>query len=466
MLMLRPAFAVALIWLAVVATRTARADDEEAPIKITLHPAAVSQPALKHRLLPQVKDRMPGNAAVYYGKVKSEQNKLFGDRPLWEKIYAWTEMPIEELRREKPELNIDTPIYYLEQGAMCDSCDWQLPIRREPFYSILLPEIQEARSLARLLIVKARLAIAAGDFDAALEHLQTSYALARNVAHGETLINGLVGLAIAGVKATQIRDLVQQPGAPNLFWTLTELPDPLIDFRAGIEAEVGAIEMAIPELKDLESDDRTPEQWQATLQKLWKMVHAFSDKPEWQQSPAYLMAMAVKNYPAAKQGLIDRGMAAEAVERMSVAQVILIDALHLHHQVSDDVSPWFYVPWPQGKAGMSAAYQRADAIYTAQRETIPLSQLFMPGLQACRQAQVRTQRDHAALRVLEALRIYGAAHEGRLPELLSEIADLPVPHDPVTGEPFVYRREGDGAVLESLGLSASPLRYEIQMVRP
>jgi hypothetical protein len=52
----------------------------------------------------------------------------------------------------------------------------------------------------------------------------------------------------------------------------------------------------------------------------------------------------------------------------------------------------------------------------------------------------------ALLRHVEALRLYAAEHDGKLPEKLSDI-DVPLPVDPFTGKSFVYKVEGETAHL-------------------
>ncbi len=72
----------------------------------------------------------------------------------------------------------------------------------------------------------------------------------------------------------------------------------------------------------------------------------------------------------------------------------------------------------------------------------------------------------AALRVIESLRMYAAEHGGGLPKKLDEITAVPVPPNPATGKPFVYRLDGPTAVLElppSDGLYSGNRRYEIQI---
>ena len=58
-------------------------------------------------------------------------------------------------------------------------------------------------------------------------------------------------------------------------------------------------------------------------------------------------------------------------------------------------------------------------------------------------------RNLFALRVIEALRIYAASHDGRLPDKLDDVKEVPIPNDPGTGKPFEYSRDGDTATLIS-----------------
>jgi len=51
---------------------------------------------------------------------------------------------------------------------------------------------------------------------------------------------------------------------------------------------------------------------------------------------------------------------------------------------------------------------------------------------------------------VEALRDYAARHDGRPPDRLEQIADLPVPPDPATGKPFDYAVQGQVVRLDAL----------------
>ncbi len=45
-------------------------------------------------------------------------------------------------------------------------------------------------------------------------------------------------------------ELIAQPGAPNLYWALSSLPSPVIDFRHEIDNERKLCENMIPELAE------------------------------------------------------------------------------------------------------------------------------------------------------------------------------------------------------------------------
>ena len=99
----------------------------------------------------------------------------------------------------------------------------------------------------------------------------------------------------------------------------------------------------------------------------------------------------------------------------------------------------------------------------------PLS-LFVsmtPAIQSVMTSRLRIDRHVAALRVIEALRLHAAAHDGKLPESLDQITEVPVPKDPATGEPFIYRAADDAAILHGVRAELPPpgISYRIT-IRP
>src|SRR5207302_1347117 len=78
---------------------------------------------------------------------------------------------------------------------------------------------------------------AAGNFDGARHTLKTFFGLGRTMEAHPTLIGQLVGVAICTIAVNAVEEFVQQPGAPNLFWALTDFPTPLLSLRLGLEGE-------------------------------------------------------------------------------------------------------------------------------------------------------------------------------------------------------------------------------------
>jgi hypothetical protein len=445
--------------------RRAAEDEDKAPtVKLVLHPAVEPRPALQYQLLPSVLDQRPGNAAVLYGKVTAEQQAFFGDKDLWEKIPEWNDTPLEDFPKDEAEGALQGSHFkILDRAARCQYIDWQLPLREQPFYQILLPELSQTRNFGRMLGAKARLKIAQGEFDEAVHTFQTGYAMAKHVGQGQTLIHGLVGIAISKTISKQVETFIQQPDAPNLYWALTNLHDPLIDMRPGIEAEWAMIYLSYPELRDLDQQDYTPEEWRKRLNDLTETVFEFTGDGAPVGHEVLTTALALKGYPVARQGLIDRGYAAINVDAMPVPKVVLLYTMQTYEELRDDMFKWFAVPYPQAKDDLDRAESQLKP--NLRREVIPFASILLPAIKAAHFAGARGQRTVAVLRVVEAIRLHGAAYDGKLPDKLSDVTTVPIPLDPTTGEPFIYQRNGDTALLESPGGSHRGLRYEITFAK-
>src|SRR5205823_1857459 len=71
---------------------------------------------------------------------------------------------------------------------------------------------------------------------------------------------------------------------------------------------------------------------------------------------------------------------------------------------------------------------------------------LLPSLLDCRRTQARLEQRLGLFRGVEAIRLYAADHDGRLPGKLDDI-HWPLPADPFTGKPFSYAVEGETASL-------------------
>ena len=448
-------------------------------VKITLHPMAAPRPVLKYQLLPHFLDRRPGNAAVLWNRIPAERTAFFtelykegGD---WDKFEAWMQIPLGDPREKQLRSKIDRTLgdsqlfRDMDRAARFESCDWQFPIREGNPIAMLIPEVQQTRTFSRLLAAKARLEIAEGRYGQAVETMQTCFSLARHVAKGQTLVNGLVGIAIAGNMTNQIEQWVQRPDAPNLYWALTTLPRPLVDLGPAFEAESSFFDLQFPGLRDLETKDADAEQWRALLEKTvagWMEIVPMTggNGAVFPAHRTMITAFAVQAYPVARQYLIDHGRSAAEVDAMPVAKAVLLCAVETFHVLADEEFKLMLLPYQEAEPFFDGIDRELKKTRGELSEVIPFATLLLPALKAAKSSEARMGLIVARLRIFEALRIYAAGHDGKLPDRLDEITELPIPRNPFDDLPFDYHRDGNHAVLDCRhGPPGMPWRYEITM---
>jgi hypothetical protein len=300
--------------------------------------------------------------------------------------------------------------------------------------------------------------------------MQTCFALSRHVARGETLVNGLVGIAIAGNAANQIEQMIQQPDAPNLYWALTTLPRPLIDLATGFEAESSFFDLQFAGLRDLETKNADAEQWRALLEKTvagWMEIAPMAGGgPGFPANQAAITAFAVQGYPVARQYLIDHGRSAAEVDKMPVAKAILLCVVETFHEIADEEYKLMLLPYVEAEPFFDRVERKLKETKGEVREIIPFATLLLPALKAAKTSEAKMGLILARLRIFEALRLYAAGHDGNLPDRLEEITEVPIPRNPFDDLPFDYHRDGNHAVLDCKhGPPGLPWRFEITMQR-
>lgn len=458
---------IVIIFAFLISASTRFGRSEEVPtVELKIYPAAVPKPALNYELLPKFIDRFPGNAAVFYGKVTAEEDGVFQNEELLSQWENWRTISVEDLRLQQ----LDMPLYnigtLLRKAACCETCDWQLPVREGFYHGMRLPEVQELRNFARILATRVRILIAQEELDEAITTFQTGFALGRHTAEGETIVNGLVGIAISELMTEQLFEFVQQPEAPNLYWALTMLPRPLIDLRKGVEAEIYSFS-SFPEVRKLDVA-KSPQEWKESLQRFWKDIYWVLEgsSPAPEGSPDSLTQSSLKEYPVAKQALIERGMDPEAVAAMPESQVVLTYVVRTFEDARDNYVKWWFASDLLSGSGLAVEKMTKAAQLSAQQERIlgPLSQFSFPMNALQRLASL--DRKIAILRIVEALRLYAASHEDRLPKALNDVDEVVIPVDPVSGRPFDYQLVGDVATLKVSPVQDQPTTYEIQLARP
>ncbi len=358
-------------------------------------------------------------------------------------------------------------------AARRQTATWDLPLADEGI-ATLLPEIQEVRTLARLMSLEVRLAILDGDFAAASLGLESMYTMGRQVGSSGTLISMLVGLAVEGVASAEFEHWITHSGSPNAYWALTCLPGSMTDLAGGIESEDLWIEGSIPYANLLGTAILTPEQLEhlahavgALMELEWLdggfRVEFNSGKTQDVRVPAgvVLMPLVLRGYPVCKRQLIDSGMDRTLVEAMQPTQVVMLRSIQVYREMLDEMVIWGRHMPVEARRALGQIDERFHDL--AHRPEAVLANLMLPAITAASRAVVRGDQKLAMLRVIEALRLYAAAHEGRLPTALDQITAVPVPLDPATNRPFDYRLDGDTAVLRSaeMGIVIPDTQFEI-----
>ena len=450
--------AAPVLFLLAAVAPFARADTKPGdPIRIAVSPAAAPKPSLKYRLIPDSRDRTPGNAAtLYYRAMASFTENPAGLKEIREDYWnEWQQTPLKELPKEQVSEKLGYAhnlLHELGVAAHCKDCDWQLDNRPEGI-GLLLPEVQSFRSVANVLAVKARYEIAQGNTDGALDTLRIGYALGYHLGRGPTLIHVLVGAAVVRLMDNQLDTLLQQPDAPNLYWALAELPRPFLDPQAAIAQDGRMLDNMFP-FQRLDGPPMSPEEVAAFLAKLRKSLDDFGvARPTELQRIAQALFL-VQAYGEARRRLLARGKySEEQIQEMPSFQVVALDAILEYHDAYDEAAKWTRLPNGVHQPGFQkASEQFGEAVAR-------LDRLFfhnlLTGLSGGRNADFlakvceavgRTDRRFAALQCVEALRMY-AAQNGKWPASLEDVTDAPPPNDPVTGKPFEYRVQENKAVI-------------------
>ncbi|HNS22831.1 MAG TPA: hypothetical protein PKH24_20195 [Sedimentisphaerales bacterium] len=455
--------AVATILLA-VSTPPARSQDAGnrpkdtiRTVQLQVDPCPVPARALAWRLETPYLEQRAGDGVTLYQTAVSLAAQVQSKWPDIDehKLDAWIESPVDQLPQQEVRRALkmfDQAVHYLDLAGRSERCTWEYPIREEGL-RCATPDWSGYRMLSRVLALEVRLQAADGDFQGAIQTLRIMLAMAKDVGNGPLSLQNAVGYGLAGRAIQEIESFVQKPGAPNLYWALTSLPSPLIDMRLSLQAESGAIYVDLPELKRVDNEVLTNDE----VMRIWNMAAGvFSPAPSSLEQTAMKLAIttsAMKLYPTARQHLLEQGKTIQEIQSLPNLYVVLAYQHERACRLRDMMLKWCNVPYWQAVPGLKAderIWQEDmgrirsdwDMIAAAFENNMPYFRwTFFAG--TCR------ERDIAMLRCVEAIRLYAAGHKGALPKSLDDIADVPIPLDPLYGRPFSFRMADGKAILES-----------------
>lgn len=204
---------------------------EARTVELTLYHAKSLKPEPKYQFLVKADEQNDADAAQLYEKAaQSLPSSLNMDE-----INQWLKIPPDKLPKKQVQSVLEQlkPAFkFLEQAAKCKQCDW-------PYLDddTLSQTLANYRRLTFLLALQARLQISQGSYDEAISTMQTGFGMARHLGDDPSLVQGLVGIAIASYMCRQIEQFVQRSDAPNLYQALRDFPQPFIDLTKQAEWE-------------------------------------------------------------------------------------------------------------------------------------------------------------------------------------------------------------------------------------
>jgi hypothetical protein len=279
-------------------------------------------------------------------------------------------------------------------------------------------------------------------------------------------VQGLVATGIADeTLARGIQDWISHGDAPNLYWSLSSLPQPFIDIHEIALWEKSIVYFTFPILRDTAGCNGDPDCWRKFLLRLPELVSAQPRSTLTHQFQASMLAAMA--YPRARTYLLSNGRTAAQVDAMSVDQLVGMFFSEQYRQVNDQAWQAWELPLWEGRAELERLRSQFFSDQDEQRAFNPLLRL-VPAMGRARAQFARLDREIALLRIVEAVRDYSARHDGQPPASLEEIKDLPIPMDPVRGQPFRYEQHGQAVIIESLPFDEHPSdgeRYELTIVK-
>ena len=462
-------------------------------VKLNVSAAKLPDPLLKYRLRVFSTEKESGNAVYLYTEALAQFNRAYHarqDEMLRSEEYRnsnpseygqlqfkafplyphWgSENYVEITAEEEAALYVSLGRVYelLEQASRKTYYDWSDTFKHEGVETSL-PHIQEMRTLGRYLSGKADWEIRNGKYEDAVKTIRVGLVLGQHVMDSRPyncLVTGLVGLAIQGVIQSQLQNLANQPDAPNLYAALTQLEFSPYSLLTSMETErLWMFPRSVSPNIHETIRDASDEECRAVLHDLvdtfWQ--YALGKPTDLESGRSIAMTYAcLFSYPFAKERLLKLGKTEEEIDAMSTYKIVtpyILEEIQKAYDLIQVISAL-----PPGES--ATAIQFDDSLYYGGGRSDPVRMflaLFLPATQAAKNAYLRTEQSFDRLKIVEAIRLYAAGHDGKPPKSLDDIKEVPVPKiDPMTGTPYRYRTEGNTAILDYEASHGGLSRMEI-----
>lgn len=422
--------------------------------------AAEPSPPLRYQFWVVPVRREPGNAVAHLLRANVMLSNVSNLQQLqrdWQKTYeAVEELPLSKFPTKEARTyleNFRSVLDALRLAERVERIDYDFRVqelRGLAFFGTLLPEIQRARDFARLLHVEAKLAIAEGRYDDAIESLRTGFRLAEIVSKlgSSFIVAKLVAIAIDSMMLDAAQTMMQQPGAPNLYWALASLPDDMGDMRYALEGEKLAFENSLHRVTQLPSEPISHEAWQNRIVATVNDARQLQDSssPDIDGTHARMIAgiLVLTHGDLSKESLRGQGLSKDALETMTYSEAAIRATRERLLKLQSEYYKWSLVPRSEANINeLAEQYLKDQMTHDRLHPATLLASLLLPAVQAAQAAGDRVLTKRNQLITLEAIRAYAAANDNRLPASLEKLQPLPAWKQAGTAKPFEYERISD-----------------------
>ena len=222
--------------------------------------------------------------------------------------------------------------------------------------------------------------------------------------------------------ANQIEQFVQRPDcAESLLGAEPRCRSRLIDYRPGFEAESNSLFLQFPELRDVDKKEMSAEDWRNLAGEDFHAAERIHRRPEVESALLRAVeeaALALQGYPAGEavshraraagrgSGGDARGESPHPLQRGRITG-----------SFATKVFKTMFLAYADGKeVAVARRRVRENGHLPNTGKSSPLPRCSCRRSSQTKVAETRVVWICARLRILEALRIYAAAHDGKLPD--------------------------------------------------
>lgn len=401
-------------------------------------------PAFRYRFYPTIAQLNPGSGYLYFARAllldsqtSAELRKNFANES-----EAMT-VPLDS--RKKTLAGYHHVFRELERFAMCEDLSFDHRIRDlhgSEIYSMLLPEVQDARHMVRLIRFRAETQLLEGDFEGAFHSILIGFRIAEHLGKGETLIQQLVSIAAQGMMLETVMDAIQTKDCPNLYWALASIPRPLCNVRRSLEIEFSMAEKFLPVLREAESEGLTHERWQ----ELWRTSIVEFGKLATETNTPMSSAKLLKFLAGAgdaKKRILESGYTEVRLSKMCSEQLVALDGLLVLRKAASEYQKILSLPTVAAREKAMPTQVLIDA--SLQNGSLgfggAVGSLLFPATNAVVMAELRNEAFYNRLITAEAIRMHVGTHEGRPPASLKELSPVTAFPNPYSDSDFGYKVE-------------------------